>query len=53
MDMKHTATDRRDTDNGENIAKHGVATQKSSKEYGEAWRAIDGNTDGAWKDDIT
>ena len=34
-----------------NIAGKGTATQVDSHAWGEAWRAIDGNTDGNWKSD--
>ena len=34
-----------------NIAGEGTATQVDSHAWGEAWRAIDGNTDGIWKSD--
>ena len=34
-----------------NIAGEGTATQVDTYPWGEAWRAIDGNTDGSWKSD--
>ena len=33
-----------------NVAKHGLATQSSTATYGDAYRAIDGNTDPTWRD---
>ena len=34
-----------------NIAGEGTATQVDSLPWGQAWRAIDGDTDGIWKSD--
>jgi len=34
-----------------NIAKHGSASQSSTRTYGEAWRAVDGNKEATWRED--